>query len=449
MKLDFLAHGGGGGGGGAPEASAPRRTIDRRMRLLDIQPLDRADRTIRIGLYVGFAFIALILLFAMVAPISSAAIASGEVSVSGDKYAIQPASGGIVGQVLVREGQLVRAGQPLVRLNGVRSGATLAQAQAERDSLRALEARLLAERDGATGLAFPPDLTARAGDPVVARAMAGQRAIFARHVAVLAADRANSDESVAAATAQRAAAQRQLALIEDELKDYRMLYERGFARKTTIRSLERTQAQLQADTAAGLATTNQAQIAAQKVRDTQMVELSSQLAETQGKLAQIEPQLEVNRYLADQDLIRAPTTGRVSGVQSMGPGMVLSPGTTIMEVVPTGRPLVVEVRVKPADIDDVRVGQKATVRFNTANPHGQNAFEGTVVTVSPASITQGEQSFYKAQVTLDDPAAVRREGLGLQPGVPASVNIKTSERTLFEYIFGPLTAAFSRSFREE
>lgn len=445
MKLDFLSL----GGGGAPDASAPRRTIDRRMRLLDMQPLDKAGRTVRVGLIVGFGFIALILLFALVAPISSAAIASGEVTVSGDKYQIQPVTGGIVTQVLVKEGQLVRAGQPLVRLNGVKSGASLAQAQAERDTLQALEARLVAERDGAERLVFPADLTSRASDPVVARAMAGQQALFARHMAVLAADRANSDQSLAAATAQQAAARKQLALIEDELRDYRMLYERGFARKTTIRSLERTQAQLQADTAAGLATTNQARIAAQKVRDSQMVDLSTELAETQAKLAQITPQLEVSRYAADQDVLRAPTTGRVSGIQSMGPGMVLSGGTTIMELVPTGRPLIVEVRVKPADIDDVRVGQKATVRFSTANPHGQNAFDGTLVTLSPASMTVGEQTFYKAQVTIDDPAAVRREGLGLQPGVPASVNITTADRTLFEYIFGPLTAAFSRSFREE
>jgi len=445
MKLDFLSI----GGSGPAASNAPRREIDRRMRLLDIQPLDRADRTVRVGLFVGLGFLALIVLFALVAPISSAAIASGQVSVSGDKYSIQPVTGGIVTGVLVREGQLVRAGQPLVRLNGVKSGATLMQAQAERDALRAVETRLIAERDGAGQLIFPSDLATRTSDPVVARAMAGQQAIFARHMAVLAADRANSDEALTAATAQQGAAKRQLQLIEDELRDYRMLYARGFARKTTIRSLERTQAQLQADTAAGLATTNQAQIAARKVRDSQMMDISTQLAETQEKLAQVTPQLDVTRYVADQDTIRAPTTGRVSGLKQLGPGAVVGGGDALMEIVPAGRPLIVDVRVKPADIDTVRVGQRATVRFGTTNPHGQNAFEGTVMTLSPASVTEGDTTYYKAQITLDDPAAVRRAGISLQPGVPASANITTADRTLFEYIFGPLTAAFSRSFREE
>ena len=443
MKLDFLSLGGGG------DAGAPRRAIDRRMRLLDVQPLDKADRTVRVGLMVGGAFLAIILLFAFIAPISSAAIAPAQVSVSGDKFSIQPVTGGLVTQVLVREGQRVRAGQPLVRLNGVKSGAELQQAQAQRDALRALEARLIAERDGAETLVFPPDLARRSADPAAMKAMAGQQAIFGRHMAILSADRATTEQDLLAARAKQAASTTQLALIEDELRDYRMLYARGFARKTTIRSLERTQAQLSADTTAGGATTTQAEIAAKRMRDNQAMELNTQLADTQGKLAQIDPQLAVSRYAADQDMLRAPTAGRVSGIQSMGPGMVLSAGSSIMEIVPTGRPLVVEARVKPADIDDVRIGQKATVRFGTVNPHGQSAFFGTVMTLSPASVTVGEETFYKAQITLDDPNAVRREGVTLQPGVPASVNIKTADRTLFEYIFGPLTAAFSRSFREE
>lgn len=442
MKLDFLSL-----GGSVP--AGPRRTIERRMRVLDIEPLDRADRTVKTGLIVGGAFVGLVGLFAVVAPISSAAIAPAEVTVSGDKFSIQPSGAGIVTQVLVREGQQVRAGQPLVQLNGVRSGATLAQAQAQRDGLQALEARLIAERDGAETLLFPPDLASRSAEPTAAKAMAAQQAIFVRHTAILGADRATSDQSLTAARAKQTAAERQLALISEELADYRKLYARGYARLTTVRALERTQAQLQAETATGGAATAQAEIAAKRVRDAQAMDLASRLGDVQGQLAQVTPRLAVSRYMADQDMLRAPTAGRVSGLQSIGPGMVLSGGRSVMEIVPTGRPLVVEARVKPADIDDVRVGQEATVRFNSANPHGQNAFKGRVMTLSPASVTQGDQTFFKAQVTLDDPAAARRAGLSLQPGVPASVNIKTADRTLFEYIFGPLTAAVSRSFREE
>ena len=440
MKLDFLSLGGG---------ATPRAAIERQMRRLDVKPLDHADRAIKVGLIALAAFLALFIAYAAFAPISAAAIADAEVSVSGDKVVIQPVTGGIVTQVLVREGQRVRAGQPLVRLNGVRSGATLAQAQARRDSLRALEARLLAERDGLTALAFPPDLTARASDPVVAKAMATQARIFAQRASVLGADRATTTQDLAAARARAAASAQQLALISDELRDYRSLYARGFARKTTIRSLERTQAQLTADTLAGRAAVAQAEIARERVRDAQGLDLSSQLGGVQEQLAQVTPQLDVSRYAADQDMIRAPAAGRVSGVTPMGAGMVVGSGRTLMEIVPDGRALIIEARVKPQDIDDVRIGQPATIRFATVNPHGKTAFDGRVVTLSPARIDQGGQSFYKAQVVLNDPAEARREGLTLQPGIPASVTIKTRNRTLFDYLTAPLTDAISRSFREE
>lgn len=442
MKLDFLSL----GGGATP---VPRAAIERQMRRLDIKPLDHAGRTIRIGLIAATAFLLLFAAYAALAPISAAAIAEAEVSVSGDKVVIQPVSGGIVTQVLVREGQRVRAGQPLVRLNGVRSGAALAQAQARRDALRALEARLIAERDRRDALTFPPDLTGRGSDPTVAAVMTNQRRIFAQRAPVLGADRATVTQDLAAARARQAASAQQLALIRDELGDYRMLYRRGFARKTTIRSLERTEAQLTADTLSGQAAVAQAEIAARRVRDAQGLDLSSQLAQVQEQLAQVTPQLDVSRYAADQDVIRAPAAGRVSGITPMGAGMVVGGGRTLMEVVPDGRALIIEARVKPQDIDDVRIGQKAIVRFASVNPHGKTAFAGRVVTLSPARVDQGGQSYYKAQVTLDDPAQARREGLTLQPGIPASVNIKTRERSLFSYLFAPLTDAISRSFREE
>lgn len=451
MKLDFLHLGGPDGGrkGFGARAFLPRRLIERRMRQLDIRPLDDAGRTIGWGMIALAAFLGIFILFGLLAPISGAAIASAVVQVTGDTFAVQPASSGIVTEVLVREGQPVRAGQPLVKLNGVRSGASLRQAQARQDALKALEARLIAERNGAETLTFPPELTGRGFDPVAARAMATQQAIFARHGAILGADRGTADETLIAATARRSATERQLALLRDQLGDYRMLYRKGFARKTTIRDLERQEAGLVAELTAGGASQSQAQIARERLRNAQAMEAASQLGQVQEQLAQVSPQLDVSRYFADQDQLRAPAAGRVSGVVSMGPGMVVSGGRTLMQIVPTGRPLIVEARVKPADIDDVRLGQEATVRFSTVNPHGKTAFKGHVVTLSPAQITEGGVAFFKAQIALDNPAEARREGLVLQPGIPASVNIKTKDRSLFSYLFAPLTDAMSRSFREE
>ncbi|RYD60004.1 MAG: HlyD family efflux transporter periplasmic adaptor subunit, partial [Sphingomonadales bacterium] len=226
---------------------------------------------------------------------------------------------------------------------------------------------------------------------------------------------------------------------------------KGFARKTTIRSLERTEAQLVADTLTGKAAVEQAELSQGKTSDGQQLALVSELREVQDQLAQIEPQLDISKYYADLDLMRAPVAGRVAGVAQVGPGTVVNGGRTMMEIVPNGRALIIETQVSPQDIDDVRVGIDAVVRFSSVNPHGQTAFEGKVITLSPARIGQegGQPGYYRAQIVLNDPDSVRRAGVELQPGIPASVNIKTTNRTLMDYLLAPFSDALSKSFREE
>ncbi len=450
MKHDFLPF---GGGGGAPRRiGITRRLIERYMRQrLEAAPLDDARRTVRVGLIGAALFFGLFLLFATLAPISGAAVAIGEVSVSGDRLSIQPVGTGIVAEMLVHEGQQVSPGQPLVRLNGVRSGAQLRQAQARRDVLRAAEARLIAERDGLDRLIFPADLAIRSADPTAAAAMKAQLALFERHRAILEADRRLTDTQLTAAAARRAASLRQLELVNDELEGIQALYAKGFARKTTVRALERTVAQLEADSITGASSIEEAQITRRRTRDAQVMQIVSELSQIQEQLAQVGPQLDISRYYADLDLLRAPAAGRVAGVAQVGPGTVVSSGRTLMEIVPTGRALIVEARIKPADIDDVRVGAEATVRFTSVNPRGTSSFKGRVVTLSPARVADpaGGEGHFRAQIALDDPAGAARAGVALQPGIPANVNIKTKERTLWDYLVAPLSDAMSRSLREE
>jgi HlyD family type I secretion membrane fusion protein len=448
MKQDFLSF---GGGGGPKRIGITRRFMERYLRQrLEAPPLDDARRTVRVGLIGAFLFFGLFLAFAFFAPISGAAVAEGEVSVSGDRLSIQPVGTGLVSEILVHEGQRVAAGQPLVRLNGVRSGAQLRQAQARRDVLRAAEARLVAERDGLDRLIFPPDLASRLADPTTAAAIKAQLALFERHRAILEADRRLTDTQLTAAAARRAAAVRQLALVNDELDGIQQLYRKGFARKTTVRALERSIAQLEADSITGGASIEEAEINRRRTRDAQVMQIVSELAQVQEQLAQVNPQLDITRYYADRDILRAPAAGRVAGVAQVGPGSVVSTGRSLMEIVPTGRTLIVEVRIKPDDIDDVRVGAEAIVRFTTVNPRGQSSFKGRVVTLSPARVTDAQGgAHFRAQIALDDPAAAAAGGVTLQPGIPAAVNIKTRDRTLWDYLVAPLSDAMSRSFREE
>lgn len=446
MKLEFPAFGGGA------QLPLPRRLIERRMRRLDVQPLDDTRRTIRTGIIGALVFFGLFGLFALLVPISGAAVAPGKVTVSGSKLVIQPTASGLVAEILVKEGQAVRAGQPLVRLNGVRSGAALRQAQAKRDTLRATEARLIAQLENRESLIFPDDLASRGSDPTAQSAMRAQQALFRSSRAVQVADQGVAGTKIDAARANHAAADRQLALIEDELADYRALYAKGFARKTTIRALERNAAQLEAERLAGLATIQEAELTLKRTRDAQSAGLLDELKQVQDELAQVTPQLDISKYEADRDVLRAPADGRVSGVASVGPGSVVNAGTTLMEVIPAHRTLIVEANVQPRDIDDVRVGSEATVHFSTVNPHGRTAFTGKVVTLSPAAVA-GEgadaQPTYRAQIAIDDLAKAQAHGLTLQPGIPASVNITTGSRTLFDYLMQPFGDALNKSFREE
>jgi HlyD family type I secretion membrane fusion protein len=444
MKLDFLSLGGGGGKPGLPQfdlfkspKTGPRA-------------LDDASRIIRVALIVAGGFFGVFLLFAMLAPISGAAVAQGEVTAGGTRIVIQPVTGGVVSDLLVNEGEHVEAGQPLVRLNGVRSTAAAEQAQARRDALRALQARLVAERDGLDRVPFPPDLTRRSGDPAAASAMASQSAIFARRQDVTGADRAIQSTERATAEAQRIAAEQQLALIRDELQGIRSLYRRGYARVTQVRALERAAAELEGQRATAATAVARADLASSRLASQQVMDVASQLGKVEEQLAQADPSLRVTRYDAERDTMRAPIAGRVSGVARVGPGTVVGTGETMMEVVPDGRTMIVEARVAPGDADDVRVGMPATLRFTTVNPRGDSAIEGRVAAFSPARVAeQNGPGHFRAQIVVDDPQALAERGMTLRPGLPVVVHIKTHSRTLFNYLFAPLEDAMSGSFREE
>lgn len=441
MKLDFLQ------GGGAGPAGMPRFDL---FREPPTRALDDASHVVKVGIAAALFFFGALALFALLVPISGAAVATGEVTAAGGPVVIQPASGGIVRRVLVREGQYVRAGQPLVDLDGLRAGAALQQAQAKRDALRALQARLVAERDGAEAIAFPADLATRQGDPAVGAAMAAQRAIFERRREVLGAERDVAETQETAAAAEEEGARKQLALINDELRGIRALYAKGYARKTQLRALERAAADLQAQLGAGGATVARTRLEQAKLAAAQMMEVVAELDRVDQQLAQIGPSLRVARDDAARAVLRSPVAGRVSGLARVGQGSVIGGGTTLMEVVPASRALVVEAKVRPEDVDDITEGAEATLRFTTVNPRGQSSAEGRVVTLSPSRIRDPRGGdYFRAQIAVDDPAALARDGVRLQPGLPVAVNVTTEARTLFDYLLTPIGDAMSTGFREE
>ena len=402
--------------------------------------LDDARGVVRTGLIVFGAIFAAFILIAGLAPINGAAIAPGLVIVAGERQAVQATSDGVVAQMLVREGQAVRGGQVLARLNGVASGARLLQTYAQRDAQLAARARLVAERDGAEAIAWPADLAARRGDPVAAEAMENQEALFTQRKRVWAAESGIAEAKLREAKANQVGAARQLDLIRSELSGIASLYRRGFAPRSRLLALQRAEADLQTEVSNG----------GSAVAEAELNKVLEELRDVQARLAQSQPQLTVSQYDAERDVLRAPLAGRAVGVVNLGPGSVVATGQKILEILPDGRGLIVHARVKPQDIDDVRIGQAATVRLTTINPRGRSSFDGKVTTISADRLTDPRtgEGYYLALIALDE-AELSAAGIRLHPGVPAVVNIKTHARTLLEYLLYPITDALSGGFREE
>jgi HlyD family type I secretion membrane fusion protein len=411
--------------------------------------LDDVRGPIKVGLIVLALFFGGFLLWAAFMPMSGAAVAPGVVTVAGDRQGVQTLNGGVVDRMMVKEGDRVAAGQVLLRLNGVAGGARLSQSQSQSDVLKAAEARLIAQRDGLDAIPFPQDLLQRRGELVVGQALANQQALFDSRKRVIDAERAIAQARVTQASAQVTGSNRQLALINEELAGMRSLYRRGYAPKSTLVALERTAVDLQTRGVTGDSEVLQARLAAAREDEARTAETIEQLRQVQTQLSQVSPQLDVSRYGAERDLVRAPFSGKVVGVARLGPGSVISPGSKITDLLPEGRAFIVEAKVRPQDVDDVTVGGEAHVRFTTVNPRGRSNVVGKVTTLSADRLTDKDgQPYYLAYIALDA-EELRRDKLDLQAGLPATVNIKTANRTFLNYLLAPLGDAMSHAGREE
>lgn len=412
--------------------------------------LDDVRGPVRVGLIGLAVFFGGFLIWAAFMPMSGAAVAPGVVTVAGDRQAVQSLNGGVVEQLMVKEGDSVAAGQVLLRLNGVAAGARVSQAQSQRDFLRAAEARLVAERDNSQLIAFPPNLLQRKADPVVAQALANQQAIFDSRRRVTETERAIAVSKVEQAQAQKSGADRQLALVQEELQGIRALYRKGYAPKSTLVALERTAVDLQTRGVTGGGAVLEAQLSAAQQDEARIGQTVEQLRQVQTQLSQVNPQLTVSHYAAERDLVRAPLAGKVVGVSHLGPGSILSPGAKVTDVLPKGRAFIVQAKVRPQDVDDVKVGGEAHVRFTSVNPRGRSNVKGVITTLSADRLTdpRGGEPYYLAYIALDA-EEVRRDGLDLQAGLPATVNIRTANRTFLNYLLAPLGDAMSKAAREE
>lgn len=438
----------------------------------DSLPMDPALRErMRRPMRVGAAVIGVLVLglgtWASFYKIPVGITAPGEMKVETNRKTLRaPREGGKVSQILVKEGQRVRAGQPVLLFNDVETRAAYDVMQNQYDAMLAQSARFTAEATNRPSLQFPPELTARAGDPRVAGLMRDQEFLFTTRTqlfqsqtAVLQQRLEQLETQIQGQQAQVASVEEQRRLTDEELDGYRTLNEKGFAPKTLILRYERTLADL-----AGRKGSLLADIARlrQSMGETRMnmVSLSDQrssqaaegLRDSQAKMADVLPRLTATRQALESMVVRAPVDGYVFSLTQFTIGGIVGSGEVLMDIVPSNTPLTVSAMIKPEDVDDVHTGMDAKVRLVGLNQRWHGQLNAKVTSVSADRFTNEKTgtSFYRVNLVMDPKdVAEQTKGVQLTPGMPAMAQIITGERTVMGFLISPITDTLQDAFREQ
>ena len=397
--------------------------------------------------------------------ISGAVVAGGALVVESNVKKVQHPTGGVVGEVRVREGDRVKAGDILVRLDDTQTRANLAIVTKALDELAARQARDEAERDAIAQVVFPDHLLARIGEPEVARVIDGERRFFetrraAREgqIAQLKERILQLREQIQGLEDQVDAKAREITLIGEELKGVRILWQKNLIQLTRLTALERDGARLQGER--GALISNIAQTRG-KITETelQIIQINQDLrSEVSKDLAEIRSRTSeyVERKIAAEDQlrrieIRAPQDGVVHQLTAHTVGGVISgQGEPIMLIVPESDALSAEVKIAPQDIDQVSVGQSAMIRFAAFSQRTTPELIGEVTMIS-ADVSLDQKSgatFYTIRINVSENELERLKGLRLVPGMPVETFIRTGDRTVMSYLTKPLMDQVNKAWRE-
>jgi HlyD family type I secretion membrane fusion protein len=398
-----------------------------------------------------------------VAPLSSAALATGVVIVEGQRKQVQHLEGGIVKEILIRDGDAVDAGQIIMRLDETHALASRDLLLGQLRAARALEARLIAERDTNEEIAFPQDLLDQQNEPRVAEILTTQTNLFKARLKafvgelkVLEQRIAQAKKEIAGLEAQRKSERRQLQLIAEEIKGVEAMLAKGLERKPRLLALQRAAAQLEgnlgshsAQIARAEATITESQLRMIDLNNQRLKEIASQLTEAQSLISENQEKLRAVEDTLKRVDIRAPAAGIVVGLKVFTVGGVIAPGQVVAEIVPQKETLVIEAKIRPEDIDVVHPGLPAQVHLQSLDAR-MPSLEGTVTQVAADRLTdpQTQTPYYGAIITINPESLEETIGAVLYPGMPASVTIATGRRTVLNYIVSPVTDYMSRAMRE-
>ncbi|MEH2587232.1 HlyD family type I secretion periplasmic adaptor subunit [Bradyrhizobium sp. AZCC 1721] len=398
------------------------------------------------------------------APLSGAVVVPGNLVVQSNVKTIQHPTGGVVAQIAVNNGMRVNAGDLLLRLDSTQAQASLQVVSKQLDEVRAKISRLVAERDGLPKPAIPPELSTRLDDGNVKTVLASEASLFRARVTARESQRellqskvSQLGEEIIGLEAQVASKAKQLELITGELTGVRELFDKRLVPIARLTALQRESARIEGERGQLLSTiaetkTKVDEAKLQMVRLDQDVrtEVVKELGEAQGKEAELSERAVAARDVLERIEMRAPTSGVIHQLNAHTIGGVIRPGDTIMEVVPDSDDLQIEARLQPNDIDQVRKGQQAFVRFSAFNQRVTPQLIGQVSYVSPDT-TRDQQtgtSYFTVRIMLPEEERRLLAGLQLVSGMPAEVFMQTGSRTMLSYLFKPILDQFQRAFVE-
>ncbi len=431
------------------------------------EPVDTDFRApLRWGLAVlllGFGGFAL---WAAFAPLDAGVAANATVQVAGNRKAIQHLEGGTVEEIFVREGDKVQAGDVVIRLNATRAIAERGVVSAQYIAAKTIEARLLAERDGLEKIEQDPEFEARfKDDPRFIRAARAQERLFATRraalegeIAILKENLRGAEQQLAGLTQVQSSRKSQIGFIHRELKGVRELAKEGYLPRNRMFELERDAAQLQAalsnDVVEAGRTRNQ--IAELKLRVLQreqeyQKEVQSQLSEISKEATALGDRLTALDYTVQETEIRAPVDGYVQNLSVHTVGGVISPGALLMEVVPEDRTYLIQAQVPVQAIDRLEPGLPVEITFPAFNHAHTPNIPGEVLTVSADRLEDPNTGmpYYLAQVEVTPEGVDMLATNTIRPGMPASVLIRTGERTMLSYLLKPFLERLDKSFKEQ
>ena len=431
--------------------------------------LEGAQRSIRLHLIIGLAVVMVLAGglggWASTQEISGALIAPGQIVVESNVKKVQHPTGGVVGELRAHDGDVVKAGDIVVRLDDTVTKANLAIVTKNLDAALARAARLEAEQRGLDRIGFSPQLTARAGDPDVVSVMASEGKLFDVRVNGRVGQKAQLreritqlNEEIAGLTAQAAAKDQEIALVEKELAGVKQLYDQHLVQISRLTTLQRDAARLNGERAQYVASRAQAK---GKITETELQiiqvdkdmvsEVSKDLRETNDKIGEfVERKVTAEDQLRRVD-IRSPQNGVVVQSTVHTVGGVITAGDAIMLIVPQSDDLQVEAKVNPQDIDKLQIGQKTLLRLSAFNQRTTPELNGVVTRVS-ADVTTDQrsgQSYYTIRVSMPAAEIARLGDAKLIPGMPVEAFVQTGDRTMMSYLMKPLSDQLMRAFREK